>query len=192
MAEPEPPSTIPAQFAATVAARGGSDAVAMLAETVSYGELGHRIAEMARAMLAAGAGKGARIALLAPDGIFWVTAFLAALRIGALVTCCSTLCTPKELAHMVRNSDIQFFLGARRFLGHDYGEKLAAAFPDIAQGKPGALRVADAPYLRCVWLDDAEGLTGLGRSKCCWPAPAMFPPPCSPPSKRKSRPATKP
>ena len=158
MAEPEPPSTIPAQFAASVAARGGSDAVAMLAETVSYAELDRRSAEMARAMLAAGAGKGARIALLAPDGIFWVTAFLAALRIGALVTCCSTLCTPKELAHMVRNSDIQFFLGARRFLGHDYGEKLAAAFPDIAQGKPGALRVADAPYLRCVWLDDAEGL----------------------------------
>ena len=154
----EQPSTIPAQFAATVAMRGERDAVAMLAETVSYAELDRRSARLARALLASGAGKGARIALLAPDGIVWVTAFLAALRIGALVTCCSTLCTPRELAHMLVNSDVQFFLGARRFLGHDYADKLLAAFPEIATGRPGALRVEAAPYLRAVWFDDARGL----------------------------------
>lgn len=154
----EVPSTIPAQFAATVAARGGCDAVATVSETVTYAALDRRSAELARALLAAGAGKGARIALLAPDGVFWVTAFLAALRIGALVTCCSTLCAPKELAHMLRHSDVQFFLSARRFLGHDYAEKLLAAFPDIAGGKPGALRAQDAPFLRSVWFDDAAGL----------------------------------
>lgn len=127
----------------------------MLDETVTYAELDKRSAQLACALLASGAGKGARIALLAPDGIFWVTAFLASLRIGALVTCCSTLCTPKELGHMVCNSDVEFFLGARHFLGHDYAEKLAAVFPDIAGGKPGALRVAGAPFLRGVWLYDA-------------------------------------
>ena len=158
MSAAEPPSMIPAQFAATVAARGACDAVAMLAGTVSYAELDRRSARLARALLASGAGKGARIALLAPDGIFWVTAFLASLRIGALVTCCSTLCTPKELGHMLCNSDVQFLLGARRFLGHDYADKLAAVFPDIAGGQPGALRVEDAPFLRAVWLDDADGL----------------------------------
>ena len=46
---------------------------------------------------------------------------------------------------MIRHSDVQFFIGARRFLSHDYGEKLSAAFPDIAQGKPNALRVESAP-----------------------------------------------
>ena len=158
MSEPEPPSTIPARFAAIVAARGACDAVAMLDETVTYAELDRRSAALARALLASGAGKGARIALLAPDGVFWVTAFLAGLRIGALVTCCSTLCTPRELGHMLCNSDVQFLLGARRFLGHDYGDKLAAGFPDIAGGKPGALRVESAPFLRAVWLDDADGL----------------------------------
>ena len=154
----EPPSTIPAQFAATVAARGDRDAVAMMHETVTYAELDRRSARLARALLAAGAGKGARIALLAPDGIFWIAAFLATLRIGAMVTCCSTLASPKELAHMIRHSDVQFFIGARRFLSHDYAEKLAAAFPDIAQGQPDALRVESAPFLRSVWLEDAEGL----------------------------------
>ena len=153
----EAPSTIPAQFAATVAARGSSDAIATVGETVSYAELDRRSADLARALLASGAGKGARIALLAPDGIFWVSAYLACLRIGALLTCCSTLCAPRELAHMLRHSDIQFFLSARRFLGHDYAEKLLAAFPDIAGGKPGSLRAQDAPFLRAVWFDDTDG-----------------------------------
>lgn len=154
----EPPSTIPALFAETVKARGHCDAVAMMHETVTYAELDRRSARLARALLAAGAGKGAKIALLAPDGIFWITAFLATLRIGAMVTCCSTLAAPRELAHMIRHSDVQFFIGARRFLSHDYGEKLAAAFPGLAGGTPGHLMVEEAPYLRSVWLDDAEGL----------------------------------
>lgn len=154
----EPPSTIPAQFAATVAARSECDAVAMMTMKVTYAELDRRSARLARALLASGAGKGARIALLAPDGIFWVTAFLAALRIGALVTCCSTLCTPRELGHMLRSSDSQFLLGARRFLNHEYADKLLAAFPDLASGKPGALRAEAAPFLRAVWFDDETGL----------------------------------
>lgn len=157
MAEAELPSTIPSQLAAVVAARRDHDAVATMGETIGYAELDRRSARMARALLAAGAGKGARIAMLAPDGIFFVTTFLAALRIGALVTVVSTLCTPRELAHILRNSDTQFFISARGFLSHDYGEKLEAAFPALAGNAPGRLRLADAPYLRAVWLEDPQG-----------------------------------
>src|SRR3546814_14338028 len=64
-----------------------------------------RTARMARALLASGAGKGSRIALMAPDGVLWLTTFLASLRIGALVSVVSTLCTPPELAHLLRTSD---------------------------------------------------------------------------------------
>ncbi|MCJ2186288.1 class I adenylate-forming enzyme family protein [Novosphingobium beihaiensis] len=145
-------------LASAVARRGDADAIATVSETVSYRELDERSARLARALLAAGAGKGSRIALLAPDGIFWVTAFLASLRIGALLTCVSTLASPKELGHMLRNSDVQYLLAARRFLGHDYGEKLQAAFPDLGAMEPGRLRITSAPYLRHVWMDDAEGL----------------------------------
>lgn len=158
MTAAEPPSTIPAMLAGLVATRGGHDAIATAAETVSYAELDARSARMARALLAIGAGKGARIALLAPDGVFWATAFLAALRIGGLVTCVSTLCTPKELAHILRNSDTQILLSARRFLGHDYAATVAAAFPAVAGCQPETLRIEDAPFLRSAWLDDAEGV----------------------------------
>jgi acyl-CoA synthetase (AMP-forming)/AMP-acid ligase II len=156
------PSTLPALLARVAATRAGHDAIATIKETIDYAELDRRSARFARALLAQGAGKGARIALLAPDGIFWLTAFLGGLRIGALVTLVSTLCTPRELAHMLRHSDTQFLIAARRFLRHDYGAHLAAAFPAL-DGKPAsALRLTEAPYLRSVWLDDRAGLSWAG------------------------------
>ena len=45
----------------------------------------------------------------------------------------------------------------------EVAEGFIAAFPDIAAGRPGALRVEAAPFLRSVWLDDASGL-GWARS----------------------------
>jgi acyl-CoA synthetase (AMP-forming)/AMP-acid ligase II len=125
MEEIEPASTLPKLLANLVATRGKHDAIATVGETLSYEELERRASRMARALLALGAGKSARIALLAPGGILWLTALLAGLRIGALVSLVSTLCTPPELAHMLRNGDAQILIGVRRFLRHDYGKTLA-------------------------------------------------------------------
>lgn len=152
-------STMPQLLARLVATRGDHDALVMSASKLSYAELDRRSADMARALLDVGAGKGARIALMAPDGILWVTTYLAALRIGALLTVVSTLCTPPELAHILRNSDIQLFIGARRFLRHDYANTLAQALPDLVNAQAETLRLSNAPYLRSIWLDNAEGIT---------------------------------
>lgn len=163
MAEPDPKATLPAMLAHSVAIRGGNDAVVMAGETLSYDDLDRRTARMARALLAIGAGKGTRIALLAPDGIPWLTTFFAGMRIGAIVATVSTLATPSELAHILRHSDCQILIGARRFLRHDYARKLAAGLPGLADGKAEALRLPGAPYLRSIWLDDPDGL-GWARS----------------------------
>jgi acyl-CoA synthetase (AMP-forming)/AMP-acid ligase II len=84
------------------------------------------------------------------------------LRIGAVVSLVSTLCTPPELAHILRNGDAQFFIGVRRFLRHDYVKTLTAAFPGLSDGKGEALRLRGAPFLRSIWLDDAAGLGWAG------------------------------
>jgi acyl-CoA synthetase (AMP-forming)/AMP-acid ligase II len=154
----EPPSTLPALLADLVARRGDHPAIVTPRETLTYSQLDARSGQMAKGLLAAGAGKGARIGLLAPDGVLWLTTFIAALRIGALVTAVSTLASPPELGHILRHSDCQFLLGARRFLRRDYAEALEAAAPGLATGSAGALRLPEAPYLRAVWLDDAAGL----------------------------------
>jgi len=158
--EIEPATTVPQLLANFVATRGKHDAVATVAETLTYEELEQRTSRMARALLALGAGKGTRIALLAPGGVFWLTALLAGLRIGALVSLVSTLCTPPELAHMLRSGDAQILLGVRRFLRHDYGKTLTAALAGLAEGTTAQpLRLPSAPYLRSVWLDDPSGLS---------------------------------
>jgi len=158
--EIEPATTVPQLLANFVATRGKHDAVATVAETLTYEELEQRTSRMARALLALGAGKGTRIALLAPGGVFWLTALLAGLRIGALVSLVSTLCTPPELAHMLRSGDAQILLGVRRFLRHDYGKTLTAALAGLAEGNTAQpLRLPSAPYLRSVWLDDPSGLS---------------------------------
>jgi len=154
----ESPSTLPALLAAVVAERGAHPVVMTRGRTLSYEELDQHSARMARALLASGAGKGSRIGLMAPDGLLWLTAYLACLRIGALVSVISTLCTPPELAHVLRTSDAQFFIGSRSFLRHDYSRTLAAALPGLGESNAGTLRLPGAPYLRSIWLDDAGGL----------------------------------
>jgi acyl-CoA synthetase (AMP-forming)/AMP-acid ligase II len=67
------------------------------------------------------------------------------------------LATAPELEHILRHSDAQVLIGVRRFLRHDYGEKLNAALPDLNSSKSGMLRLPQAPFLRSIWLDDASG-----------------------------------
>lgn len=153
----ELPSTLPALLACVVAQRQDHPAVVTVRETLSYRELERRSARLSLALLAAGAGKGTRIGLMAPDGVLWVTTFLASLRIGAVLTTISTMCAPPELAHVLRHGDVQLLIGARRFLNHDYGATLGAALPALA-GNTGELRIAEAPFLRSIWLDDARSL----------------------------------
>jgi acyl-CoA synthetase (AMP-forming)/AMP-acid ligase II len=158
MDDHEPADTFPQLFSKVVAARADHDALIHADDVLTYRELDERTARMARALLAVGAGKGTRIAVLAPDSALFLTAFYAGLRIGALVTLISTLTTPSELAHIVRTSDAQILIGARRFRSRDYGRTLEDALAGLVEAKPHALRLPEAPYLRSVWLDDVDGL----------------------------------
>ena len=61
----------------------------------------------------------------------------------------STLATPPELAHIVRTSDAQILVGARRFRRRDFGQNLEAALPGLADARaaPSALE-RTAPAIR--------------------------------------------
>ncbi|MGE3692769.1 MAG: class I adenylate-forming enzyme family protein [Novosphingobium sp.] len=138
------------------AERGDHPALVMPGEVLSYAELDARSAWLARALLASGAGKGTRIALLAPDGVLWLTAFLASLRIGALLTLVSTLSTPAELAHILAHSDCRILIATRHFLRHDYAETLELALPGLSEATADTIHVHTAPHLRTVWFDDTN------------------------------------
>jgi acyl-CoA synthetase (AMP-forming)/AMP-acid ligase II len=151
-------TTFPELLADVARRRADHPALVVADETLTYAELDRRSARMARALLAAGAGKGTRVGLLAPDGVMLLTAFYAGLRIGALVTPISTLAMPPELAHILRTSDAQLLVGARRFLRRDFAASLEDAVPGLAEAGGPSLRLPAAPHLRSVWLDDADGV----------------------------------
>lgn len=94
-------------------------------ERLSYREAEERSADLARGLVARGAGKGTHVGVLHPNGAAFVVAALAAARIGAVVVPFSTFATGPELREQLVHSDIEILLTARTFRGHDYLARLA-------------------------------------------------------------------
>lgn len=131
---------------------------------ITFRDLDRRSAQLAKGLLAHGAGKATRIGLLAPNGPEFTVLFMAAARIGAIVAPLSTLYQAPELAWVLRNADIQILLTFDRHLGHDYLGRLESAFPELAGQGFGRLALCDAPYLRTVFV--------WGQCDRTWAAPA--------------------
>jgi acyl-CoA synthetase (AMP-forming)/AMP-acid ligase II len=146
-------ATIPAMWRAAVAAYADLPFIVRGEERFSFCEVDRRSAALARGLLELGAGKGARIGLLAPNGPDWVIAWLAISRIGAVAVCLSTFSSAPELAYAVRHADVAILLCADTYLRHEYLARLEQAFPELLAAQPGApLAIAEAPYLRSIWL----------------------------------------
>src|ERR1700744_6542877 len=75
------------------------------AERISYAEADYRSAQLARGLIALGAGKGSHVGLLYPNGPAFVVGMLAAARIGAVVVPVSTFATTRELGEQLVDSD---------------------------------------------------------------------------------------
>ncbi len=158
------------------AARYGDAEVIVRGDTrLTFSALERRSADMARGLLALGATKGTRIALWAPNCPDFVIYFMAAARIGAIVTPLSTLYQAPELAWILGHADIEILIAAHSYLNHDYPARLERAFPEIMGQRAGRLALVDAPYLRTVliigecdrsWAELADPtLAGLAASR---------------------------
>jgi acyl-CoA synthetase (AMP-forming)/AMP-acid ligase II len=110
-------------------------------ERLSYAEAERRSAELARGLVALGAGKGTHVGLLYPNGAAFVIAMLAAARIGAVVVPFSTFATARELQEQLSHSDVVILLATASFRSHDYRQRLA--------------EIPSVPLLRHVLIDAA-------------------------------------
>jgi acyl-CoA synthetase (AMP-forming)/AMP-acid ligase II len=131
---------------------GAQPMILLRDQRMSYAEADERSARLARGMLASGLGKGSRVGIWLPNGPDWVTAFLAAARIGAIVIPLNTFYKPRELAWVMRHADVGTLFTLPRFLKADHLERLEAAAPSLASQKAGALHVRELPYLRDVFV----------------------------------------
>jgi acyl-CoA synthetase (AMP-forming)/AMP-acid ligase II len=153
--DPAAATTLPQLIHASAATYGDDLAVAYKSDTaqlesLSFRELDHQSAELARGLLAHGAGKGARIGFIYGNSPTWVLLMAAIARIGAIAIPISTLIRSNELVRTLRQSDVSGLIVQRSFLGNDYVDRLCEALPELGIGRSPDLRIPQTPYLRWV------------------------------------------
>ncbi|MFI0355031.1 class I adenylate-forming enzyme family protein [Actinomadura sp. 9N407] len=127
----------------------------------SYADLGRQARRVAKALVASGIGKGARVGVLMGNRPEAIASLFGGALAGAVVVPLSTFSTRPELAYLLAHSDlsvllVQTAMGTRRFAA-DVAELCPAAT------RPGPIRDPSYPYLRHVAaLGPAEHAYGIG------------------------------
>ena len=121
-------------------------------ERISYAEADGRSAELARGLIALGAGKGTHVGLLYPNGPEFAVGMLAAARIGAVVIPFSTFVTTRELREQLVDSDVEILLSAASFRSHEYVRRLADVVTEPDFDSDHRLFATATPQLRHVGI----------------------------------------
>ncbi|WP_123024045.1 class I adenylate-forming enzyme family protein [Mycolicibacterium stellerae] len=118
------PDTVAGVLRRQAAARGSHPLLVCDGDRLSYADADHRSADLARGLIALGAGKGTHIGLLYPNGADFVIGMLAAARIGAVVVPFTTFATAPELRAQLVHSDVTILLATSSYRGNDFGARL--------------------------------------------------------------------
>ncbi len=92
--------------------------------SLTYAELGARIDQAARAMVAGGIEPGDTVAVWAPNCWQWVVAGLAVSRAGAVLVPINTRFKGREAAYVMRTADVRLLFVVNGFLDTDYSGSL--------------------------------------------------------------------
>ncbi len=152
METPDHKATLPAMLKYLGEKHGDRILARNSSRSLTYRQAEQESRELALGLLAAGIGKGTRVGLLMGNSPDWIVAWFAALRVGALVTGVSTFLKAPELAWVLKFADIDTLLMQDRYLRHDYVDNMERAFGELVSASKSPLRLADAPYLRSVWV----------------------------------------
>jgi acyl-CoA synthetase (AMP-forming)/AMP-acid ligase II len=131
---------------------------------LSFNDVEEASRRLARGLLASGAGKGTRVALLAPNSPEWIIGWLAATRIGCVCVLLNTYSKARELSFTLRHCDAQVVLMVDGHLGHDYLERMEQVAPSISGQDNESIFIEELPYLRSVW-------TWGSKAQRSWDAP---------------------
>lgn len=116
----------------------------------SYNDLWDRANEVAKSLLACGAGKGTRVGILMTNRPEFLSAFFGVSLAGGVATTISTFSTAAELEYMVDVSGVSILLLERKILKKDFADMVQELEPDLATVAPGELKSTRFPFLRHV------------------------------------------
>jgi acyl-CoA synthetase (AMP-forming)/AMP-acid ligase II len=136
-----PDTTVAEVLRQQVRLRGDHPLLVCDDDRLSYAEADRRSAQLARGLLAIGAGKGTHVGVLYPNSPAWIVAMLAAARIGAVTIPFSTFATAPEMANQLAHADVEILVATATYRGHDYRERL------------GDIDGSELPLLRHVLID---------------------------------------
>lgn len=161
-AEPREAQTFAQFVRAAAAAYGDRPAVVlkrdgMVDEVMTFAGLERASAQLARALVARGGGKGSRIGFIYGNGPSFAVIYAAIARIGAVAIPLSTFIKSDELVRVLRQSDVSGLLIQRTLLGTDYVERLCDALPELASSESSELRIGSVPFLRWI-VSSGHGL----------------------------------
>jgi acyl-CoA synthetase (AMP-forming)/AMP-acid ligase II len=134
---------------------GDKDFVVMPHARLTYAEAERASRAYAKELVAAGLGKGTRVAILDTYSLEWVVAWLAAVRIGCLTMPFSSTYKSSEIRTVLRVGDVDTLLGATTILGKPVAALVEAAVPGIAD-EQAPYRLPAAPFFRraLLWGSD--------------------------------------
>lgn len=126
----------------------------------SYDELLARSLEVAKALIACGCGKDARVGFLMTNRLEFMASLFGAALAGCVPVPMSTFSTPAELEHLIKASQVAILLLEQRVLKKDFLDTLVAIDPAIGTSAPGEFVSEKFPFLsRLVVLGGVAGGT---------------------------------
>jgi acyl-CoA synthetase (AMP-forming)/AMP-acid ligase II len=161
------PLTLPGFLAEVSTRHAGRDALRWLdlageEQCWTYAEMHGECHKVAKALLAAGAGRGTRVGLLISNRPEWIFAMFGAAMTGAVTVALNTFSTEQELGDQLRLSDVEVLIMEARVASRDFVTDIFALCPALSGSEPGQLFHQGLPFLRrVVCLDRQESRPGL-------------------------------
>jgi len=128
------PETIPHAAAAAALLWPNAPALIVDGQCWSFSALWSDARAAASAFLAAGIGRGDRIAIWAPNNREWIVAAIGAQAAGAAIVPLNTRFKGREAGDLLRRSRARLLFTVERFLDTDYGALIASEeLPELAE-----------------------------------------------------------
>lgn len=124
--------------------------------TWSYRDLAFESRRVARALLALGLGKNARVGILISNRPEWLFCAFGIAMAGGVAVAVNTFSTRHELRHQLAHADVQLLIMESGVASQNFVEDMLSLCPTLDMTTPGRLLTPDLPYLRRVVCIDGE------------------------------------
>ncbi|HEX7857990.1 MAG TPA: class I adenylate-forming enzyme family protein [Sphingobium sp.] len=139
-------------------------------ETWTYNDLWDRSVEVARALIASGVVKGARVGIIATNRLEFLSCVFGTGLAGGIAVPISTFFTPTEMETVLKMAAPVVVLAERNVLKKDFPNMLAELEPSLATAEPGKIASTKFPFLRHVAIINGEDGFGAVEGWSAWRA----------------------